>query len=146
MKSKVISSTGQNVWAIVLESGEEASAALLNFATEKGLSASQFTAIGAFREVELGFFDVDKKDYERISINEQVEVLSLIGDISLGANGPKVHAHVVLGKRNGTAWGGHLLKGVVRPTLEIILTESPAHLRRRHDEKTGLSLIDPELK
>ena len=70
-------------------------------------------------------------------MREQVEVLSLIGDIAAG----KVHAHVVLGKRSGAACGGHLLAARVRPTLEVILTESPGHLQRKHDPATGLSLI-----
>lgn len=144
MKSKLIADTGQKVWAIVFESDEDAAQGLLNFAREQKLAASQFTGIGAFREVELGFFEIEKKDYKCIPIREQLEVLSLIGDVSLKQGEPKIHAHVVLGKIDGSAWGGHLLKGIVRPTLEVILTESPAHLRRRHDEKTGLALIDPE--
>jgi predicted DNA-binding protein with PD1-like motif len=48
---------------------------------------------------------------------------------------------VVLGRRDGTALGGHLLRGVVNPTLEVVLTESPAQLRKRVDERTGLALI-----
>jgi predicted DNA-binding protein with PD1-like motif len=53
----------------------------------------------------------------------------------------RIHAHVVLGKRDGSAHGGHLLKARVRPTLELIVTESPGHLRRVTDEKTGLPLL-----
>jgi predicted DNA-binding protein with PD1-like motif len=52
-----------------------------------------------------------------------------------------LHAHVVVGKADGTAHGGHLLAAVVRPTLEVILVESPRHLQRRHDAETGLALI-----
>lgn len=144
MKSKLIAETGQKVWAIVFETGEEAAEGLMKFARDQKLSASHFTAIGAFQEVELGFFEIEKRAYKCIPIYEQLEVLSLIGDVSLDRGEPKIHAHVVLGKADGSAWGGHLLKGIVRPTLEVILTESPAHLRRRHDDATGLSLIDPQ--
>lgn len=143
MKSMLILDTGQKVWAVVFEAGEEAAQGLLGFARTHQLSASHFTAIGAFIEVELGFFEIEKKDYKKIPIKEQVEVLSFIGDISLSEGDQKIHAHVVLGKIDGTAWGGHLLKGIVQPTLEVILTESPAHLRRSHDQRTGLALIDP---
>jgi len=73
-----------------------------------------------------------------------VEVLSLVGDIALHGEEPKVHAHVVLGKSDGTAWGGHLVEAHVRPTLEVILTESPVHLHRKTDPNTGLALIDLE--
>jgi predicted DNA-binding protein with PD1-like motif len=93
----------------------------------------------------LGYFTYDTKEYEHIVISEQVEVLSFLGDIAEGDSGPKVHAHIVLGKRDGSAWGGHLIRGFVRPTLELVVTESPAHLRKRHDPVTGLALIDPAL-
>jgi len=76
-------------------------------------------------------------------IQEQVEVLSLIGDIALDDGEPKVHAHVVVGKSDGTAHGGHVLEAHVRPTLEVVLTESPRHLRKRFDPESCLALIDP---
>lgn len=65
----------------------------------------------------------------------------MTGDITLSDNKPKIHAHVVVGKKDGSAKGGHLLKAYVRPTLEIILTEYPAHLYRKYDEEAGLALI-----
>jgi len=145
MKSKLLQDAAQKTWVLVFETGEDASAGLLAFARQEKLSASQFTAIGAFRSAQLGYFVLEKRDYECIAIDEQVEVLSLIGDVTHGDSGPKVHAHVVLGKRDGSPWGGHLLKGIVRPTLEVIITESPSHLQRRHDPATGLALIDPGL-
>ena len=111
------------------------------FAKENKLSASHFTAIGAFERVTLGYFERERRDYKRIPINEQVEVLSLVGDIALDEDEPKVHAHVVVGKRDGTAHGGHLLEARVWPTLEVILIESPEHLQRKLDKETGLALI-----
>jgi hypothetical protein len=72
-------------------------------------------------------------------------VLSLVGDVAVGDDGPKVHAHVVLGRADGSAHGGHLLEARVWPTLELVLIESPAHLRRRMDPASGLALIDPAL-
>lgn len=146
MNSKLLQNGSQRTWMVVFSTGEDAAAGLLTFARDQRLSASQFTAIGAFSSAELGYFDMEKRAYLKIPVDEQVEVLSVLGDITLGEQGPQVHAHVVLGKRNGTAWGGHLLKGIVRPTLEVVVTESPAHLRRRHDSATGLPLIDPGLR
>lgn len=69
-------------------------------------------------------------------------MLSLIGDIALKDGQSQVHAHVVLGRSNGTTRGGHLLSGTVRPTLEVNINESPKHLQKRYDEETGLALID----
>jgi uncharacterized protein len=68
-------------------------------------------------------------------------VLSLIGDITLEDDGLQVHAHTVLGHADGTTCGGHILKAHVRPTLEVILVESPEYLHRKVDQATGLALI-----
>src|SRR5437660_10559626 len=111
-------------------------------APEKKLSGSHFTAIGAFSAVTVGYFNIEKKDYKRIPIREQVEVLSLIGDIASDSGEPKIHAHVVVGKSDGSAWGGHLVEAHVRPTLELILTETPVHLHRKWDAAANLALID----
>ncbi|HZS03925.1 MAG TPA: PPC domain-containing DNA-binding protein [Blastocatellia bacterium] len=137
MRSKLINEGHEKTFALVFDKG----GGLLAFARENHLAASHFTAIGALERVTLGFFERGRRDYRRIEINEQVEVLSLSGDIALSDKGPQVHAHVVVGKADGTAHGGHLLEAHVWPTLEVILVESPQHLRRRVDEETGLALI-----
>lgn len=142
MKSKVLNEGPERSIALVLERGDEVMATLQRFATEHSLTASRVTAIGAFESAVLGYFNWDSKAYERIPVDEQVEVLSLIGDIALDGGQPKVHAHVVLGKRDGSTVGGHLLEGTVRPTLELMLEEPPAYLRRVCDPVSGIALID----
>jgi predicted DNA-binding protein with PD1-like motif len=100
------------------------------------------TAIGALNRAKLVFFDWDAKEYRPIPIDEQLEVASLVGDIAIGPDSqPSVHVHAVLGRRDGTAVAGHLLEGHVRPTLEVIVTESPAHLCKVKDMESGLALI-----
>ena len=142
MNAKVLrDEPGERTFALVFDPGDEPLSGLERFAADAGLEAAHFTAIGAFRSATLGFFDRDRKDYLRIEVGEQTEVLSLAGNVALHEGKPKVHAHVVLGKRDGTAHGGHLLKAEVWPTLEAIVTEAPTHLRRRHDPGTGLPLI-----
>ena len=131
-------------YAVIFDKGDEFLEGMLSFAREVGLSASYFTAIGAFSEVTLGYFDRHRKAYQKNTVNEQVEVLSLIGDIAIYQHEPKVHAHVVVGKADSTAHGGHILEARVWPTLEVIITASPAHLRRQYDPETGLALIDLE--
>lgn len=144
MKSTLIHTdeNGQRTFAIVMDAGDETMECLTAFAEKQNLSASQLTAIGAFSKATLGYFDFSKKDYLHIPVEDQVEVLVLAGDISLNKGKHKVHAHVVVGHKDGSTRGGHLLKGYVRPTLEVMLTESPAHLYRKHDPATGLALID----
>ncbi len=117
-------------------------AGLQAFANRQRLGGSRFTAIGAFSDLTLGYFDWQSKEYQRIPVREQVEVVSLLGDVSLDEKGEsKIHAHVVVAKSDGTAHGGHLMEGHVRPTLEVILTESPRHLQRRYDPESRLGLI-----
>lgn len=141
MKSKLLKEGAQRTFALVFDVDEEVVGGLRAFAAEQSLLASSFTAIGAFQRVTLGYFDLDKKDYETIPIDEQVEVLALIGNVARKGNQPKIHAHVVVGKRDGTAHGGHLLEARVRPTLEVVIQESPEFLIRQTDEVTGLPLI-----
>ena len=141
MRSKVLNRDGQKTYAVVFDTGDEVLSGLTEFARQNKLDAAQLTAIGAFRSATLGFFNMETKEYEEIPVNQQVEVLSLIGDITANDGEPKVHLHVVVGLRDGTTRGGHILEAHVRPTLEVIITESPQHLKRTHDEETGLSLI-----
>ena len=143
MRSKLIHDDArQRTFALVFDKGDEVLETLLAFAREHRLSAAEFTGLGALSDAVLGYFDWQRKDYKRIPIEEQVEVLNLTGNIALADGEPKLHPHIVLGKSDGSAHGGHLLEGHVRPTLEVIVTESPAHLRRRSDPETGLALIN----
>lgn len=136
---------GQQTFALVLEAGDEVVSGLTDFAADNGLDAATFTAIGAFGTATLGYFDLEKKGYEKIPVHEQVEVLSLLGNVAAKEDGqPMVHAHAVLGTSDGSTRGGHLLEARVRPTLEVVLVESPDHLRRREDSETGLPLISIE--
>ena len=141
MRSKRLDRDGSATYALVFDTGDEVIAALTAFARDENLEASDFTALGAFSSAILGFFDVEDKEYRKIPIDEQIEVLTLVGNVSIDAGEPKVHAHAVLGRADGTTRGGHLLEGRVRPTLELILTESPVQLRRRFDPDAGLALI-----
>jgi predicted DNA-binding protein with PD1-like motif len=141
MRAKVLDDAGERTWALVFDVGDEVVSTLTQFASLHQLTAARFTAIGAFSEATLGYFDAGKKAYEKIPVREQVEVLSLIGDVALDRGQPKIHAHVVVGKRDGSAHGGHLLEARVRPTLEVMLVESPVRLARVFDPDSGLALI-----
>ena len=134
---------GLRTFVIVLATDDEAVKSLTSFAVNQRLAASHFTAIGAFSRAVVAYFDWSAKQYRHISIDEQVEVLSLMGDVTIEDGKPKVHAHVVLGKADATAHGGHLIEASVRPTLEIVVTETPRPLHRRFDPASGVALIDP---
>jgi uncharacterized protein len=142
MKATPLHASEPTTYALIFDKGDEVVEALTAFAREHDLAGAHFTAIGAFSDVTLGYFDRKRRDYAKIPIREQVEVLSLVGDIARQDGAPKVHAHVVVGKADGTAHGGHLLDGRVWPTLELILTETSRELARVSDRESGLALID----
>lgn len=138
MKSRKL----DNGTVLIFDTGDEVVSTLTAFAKEHHVSGAHFTAIGAFSDAGIGYFDWQKKDYLKNQVNEQVEVVSLIGDIALDKGEPKVHAHVVVGKKDGAAMGGHLLEAHVRPTLELVLQESGEQLKRKFDPESGLALIN----
>jgi predicted DNA-binding protein with PD1-like motif len=146
MKSrKIAGDAGAETRIVILESGEEAFAVLSKFANEAGITAASLTAIGAFENATVGWFDFEKKTYKKIEIAQQCEVLSAIGDVAVGDDGKaSLHVHVVLGLSDGTTRGGHLLEGKVRPTLEVVLTDTPVKLRRKKRADLGIALIDVE--
>lgn len=144
MKSTLLQEQGGRMFAVVFDKGDEVIAGLTDFAKQQGCDSSEFTAIGAFSGATLGYFDRERRDYRQIPIEEQVEVLSLVGNITLSDGKPKIHAHVVVGRSDGTTRGGHILEAHVWPTLEVVVTETPARLRRQHDSETGLALLAAE--
>jgi predicted DNA-binding protein with PD1-like motif len=144
MESKQINqSDGQRTFALIFDKGDEVLPIVEHFASTRGIAAGQITGIGAFSDVVLRYFDWESKQYLDNRVDEQVEVASLVGDIGRKRDGsPAVHIHLVVGKRDGSAMAGHLVTAHVRPTLELMVTESPDYLQRCMDEETGLPLID----
>lgn len=144
MESRRIANDRERTFAVVMETGDPVVETLQRFAAEERLSAASFTAIGAFSDAMLAWFDWEARKYREIPVPQQVEVLTLAGDIAMGPEDqPQVHAHVVCGRRDGGTVGGHLIEAHVRPTLEVVLREAPAHLRKRVDPESGLALIAP---
>ena len=130
--------------ALIFESDDEVVSTLEAFAEDQDVRGAHFTALGAFRSATLAYFDWETKEYRDIPVEEQVEVVSLVGDIGRKEDGSVVvHAHCVLGRRDGSTVAGHLMEAAVRPTLELFLQVAPTELSRRPDEESGLDLIRP---
>jgi predicted DNA-binding protein with PD1-like motif len=142
MKYKVVEDADVVTYVVVCDPGDEAVAALTQFAQAEDLEAASIAAVGAFEHAVVGWFDRAAKDYRRIRVDEQCEVLSLLGDVAQGQDGPSLHMHTVLGLSDGTTRGGHLLEGKVFPTLEVVVTETPAELRKVMRPDIGIALID----
>ena len=142
MKYRVIEDADVVTYVVVCDPGDEAVSALTQFARAERLEAAQITAVGAFEHATVGWFDRAAKNYRRIRVAEQCEVLSVLGDVAEGQDGPILHMHTVLGLSDGTTRGGHLLEGQVFPTLEVVVTETPARLRKVLRPEIGIALID----
>lgn len=142
MQAKLLNDAhGQRTYAVILASGDEVMTSLKDFVSREKIIAAQISAIGALSDVVLQYFDWEKKDYTKIPVREQVEVASLLGDVAEFDGKPALHLHIVVGRHDGQAMAGHLGEAHVRPTLEVIITESPAHLRKRYDPASKLTLI-----
>ncbi len=144
MNETTIGRDGERTHVLVFEEGEEAASGLREWAERRGITAGRLSGVGGFSDATLGFFDWATRSYVDIPIDEQVEVVAMLGDVAVNEGDPEIHAHVVVADRAATARGGHLLSGHVRPTLEVVVVESPTVLPRRRDARTGLSLIDPD--
>jgi predicted DNA-binding protein with PD1-like motif len=142
MKAKVIEDADVVTYVVVCDPGDEAVDALTQFARAERLEAAQLTAVGGFERATVGWFDRAAKQFRPIPVDEQCEVLSLIGDVAEGQQGPSLNLHVVLGLSDGTTRGGHLIEGRVFPTLEVIVTEAAAELRKVMRPDIGVALID----
>ena len=129
-------------FVVVFDCGDEVVEQFTAWCNEQRITAARLTGIGGFSTATVAWFDWQAHQFREIAVAEQVELLSLTGDVAEQDGRAAVHAHVVLGTRDGAARGGHLIAGHVRPTLELIVDEAPAHLRRRYDPESGLALID----
>jgi predicted DNA-binding protein with PD1-like motif len=132
---------GERTFVLIFDLGDEVMRGLTEFAEREKLRGSRMTAIGALSDAVVGFLDWENEGYKHTVIREQMEVLSLVGDVAVQDGKPKIHAHIVLGKADATGHGGHFIEGHVRPTLKIVIVESAKHLQRELDERTGLALI-----
>jgi hypothetical protein len=133
-------------YAVIFRDGDDPYAGLTQFAAQYHVMSAHFTAIGAFRDARLGFYDPEKKMYRLIPIDTQVEVVSLVGDIAQLDGKPAVHIHCVVSMPDGRALGGHFLSAHVGPLLEVFVTADPVALQKKHDDATGLNLMDPGTK
>ena len=147
LKVRLLSENGSvRQYAIILSKDDEVMSGLIEFAKQNKVTSASFTAIGAFSHATVAWFDDSKKEFKLVPINEQVELVSMIGDIALVNDRPAVHTHVSVASSNGTVRGGHVINAYVFPTLELFMTVYPTPLHKQKDEATGLELIDPLVK
>jgi predicted DNA-binding protein with PD1-like motif len=127
---------------MIFGKGDEVLSGLTEFAEREELTAGNFSAIGALSSARFGWFDAAEKAYRDISIDEQVELISLIGDVGVVNGAPQIHAHGAVGFSDGHMRGGHLLQAIAWPTLELFFTARPTTLSKKRDAETDLFLFD----
>jgi predicted DNA-binding protein with PD1-like motif len=141
MKSKAFDPARQRDFLLVLDGGDDVMGSLIEFARECRISGASLQGIGAFSRATVAYWNKETKVYEEIAVDEQVEVLSIAGSLATSGDEVKVHAHAVLGRRDGSTVGGHLLRATVFPTLEVFIADMGARLVREKDPATGLMLL-----
>jgi uncharacterized protein len=144
LQSRLISENpgGEKTYAVVFAKGDEVLSGLTEFVARENLTTGYFTAIGALQSARFGWFDRVQKAYRHIPIKEQVELISLIGNVAMVNGIPQIHAHGAVGFRDGQMRGGHLLEAIAWPTLELFFTACPTTLIKEHDDETDLSLFN----
>jgi uncharacterized protein len=133
---------GEATYALIFAKRDEVMSGLTAFAAQQKITAGYFTAIGALQRAKFGWFDLEHQAYRDIPVNEQVEMISLIGDVGVVNGKPQVHAHGSVGLFDGQVRGGHLLEAIAFPTLEVFFTALPSTLIKKRDEETALFLFD----
>ena len=143
MKYDMIGTAEHRVWLLVFEADDRVLEGILRFAAEADVGACHVSGIGAFSDATIAFFDRDSLGYEHIPVAKQVEVLALLGNITLGPEGEwRAHIHVTLSRRDGSTLGGHFIDATVWPTLEVFVRETTAVIRRSLEPESQLPLID----
>lgn len=144
MQVKLLSdANGQKDYAVIFRPGDEPFAGLTAFAEKYHIQSAHFTGIGGFSDAKLAWFDLEKRMFRVNPVAQQVEVVSLIGDIALLEGKPQVHMHCVVALPDGTTRGGHVLDAHVNPLLEVFVTADPMPLVKKRDPSKGLTLIEP---
>ena len=144
LRSRLVinNSNAERTYALIFAKGDEILSGLTEFAEREKLTAGYFTAIGALQSALFGWFDPLHKAYRNIPIEQQVELISLIGDVGLVNGAPQIHAHGAVGLRDGQVRGGHLLEAIAWPTVELFFTACPTTLVKARDDETDLFLFD----
>lgn len=125
------------------DKGEELFEAMVRFAEEKDIRAGFFTGLGAAESMSLAHYNISKKEYEMGEHEEEVEILSLVGNLSIFDRRRTIHMHATFGRKDFSVFGGHLFTLNVSTTCEVMFTSFSVGIARVKDEETGLHILSP---
>jgi uncharacterized protein len=125
-----------------LEQGDDILKTLREFANEHRLRACFFEGIGSLYRAVLGHYDFKgTKTYKYETFDEDLEILTLSGNVSTMNEKALPHAHVTLGRRDFSVIGGHLEEDSLANMVEVQMNKLPGKLLKAKDEDVGLNLL-----
>ncbi len=122
-----------------LESGDAVMESLLRLMNAERIEYAAVTGLGAVRQVRLSYWNAETREYETHEIEEQLEVVSLVGNVTLNDHRPFLHLHISLGRRDLSVFGGHFNDAVAHPTLEVWVQPEDRPVHRAREEASGLA-------
>ncbi|MEM3186095.1 MAG: DNA-binding protein [Conexivisphaerales archaeon] len=125
----------------LVTANKEVPKVILDIAKSEQIQTARVEMIGAVKEVEIAYYDHAKKKYESKVLKEDMEVISMLGNISMMRGEPILHIHGSFGRRDYSIVGGHVVKAVAEPFLEAIITPTQNKAYREYDENLGLNAI-----
>ena len=130
--------TNDNKIILRIDRGEYINKTILDVANFYNLKFGWINGIGAIMDPELGYYDLEKKEYVKKKIAGDFELTSLVGNITLKDNNLFVHSHITFSDINFNAYGGHLFDCKIAVAGEFVISKSPMKIDRRYDEEVGL--------
>ena len=131
----------KNGYIVVCSLGEDVIASLVKFASENKIHSGTMMGIGALKEIELGYYDIEEKVYFRRKYDGEFELVSCSGNFALKDGEVILHCHAIFSDRDFHVIGGHLFSGKVAITAEFYIRPEGVEIKRGPDEATGLNLI-----
>jgi predicted DNA-binding protein with PD1-like motif len=129
-------------YVVKLDVGDEVVESLKRFAAEKGMRSGVVWGIGGIEGVVLGYYDLDAQKYLRKEIPGRLELVTLMGNISMLDGEVFVHGHAVVSGSDMGCYAGHLFSATVAVTAEFYLWGSQSTVTRSRDDAVGLNTLD----
>ncbi len=129
-------------YIIRLMRGEKIITSLMRLAKEENIGYGTISGIGAIKNTELGYYDLEKKGYVKKVFENEAELINITGSISWFEDTPVIHTHVAITGIDFLPHAGHLFEAEVAVTVEIFLDVKNIKIFRKKDPQIGLNLMD----
>ena len=130
----------ENKYIVSIDNHTEIADALLSFCSEMGIKSGSISGIGAIDSMTLRFFNHATKKYVDRQFNEQMEIASLLGNVSTLDGKTYLHLHIVAGRSDYSTLGGHLLSARLSGAGEFFVEDFGVDAERAYSEEIGLNI------